>query len=108
LLEVTDLTVEQLRDVVQRAIGTGDDMIKFTSTADRLRQEGQAKGEALGEARGEARGRIKTVLRLLDRRFGTLPDEVVQRVEAATLVDLDVWTDRILDAKTLDEVFTAK
>ncbi|MDO8348670.1 MAG: Rpn family recombination-promoting nuclease/putative transposase [Planctomycetota bacterium] len=107
LLEITDLTLEQLRDVVQRALGTGDEMTKFTSTADRLRQEGQAKGEALGEARGEARGRIKTVLRLLDRRFGNLPDPIVQRVAAATLAELDLWTDRILDARTIDEVFAA-
>ena len=96
LLEITDLTLEQLRDVVQRAISTGDDMIKFTSTADRLRKE------------GETLGRIATVLRQLARRFGAVPQEVADRVRSATLVELDLWTDRILDAKTIDGVFAAE
>jgi hypothetical protein len=30
---------------------------------------------------------------------------IVQRVNAATLAELDGWTDRILDAKHLDDVF---
>jgi predicted Zn-dependent peptidase len=102
LLEITDLTPEQLRDVVQRAIGTGDELM---STAERLRKEGQAQGEALGEARGRNQHGIETVLRLLVRRFGALPETIVHRVNAATLAELDRWTDRILDAKALEDVF---
>ena len=102
LLEITDLTPRQLGDIVQRAIGTGDELM---STAERLRKEGQAQGEALGEARGRNQQAIQTVLRLLVRRFGPLPEAVVHRVNAATLAELDRWTDRILDAKALDDVF---
>jgi predicted transposase YdaD len=90
LLEITDLTPEQLRRVVQRAIGTGDELM---STAERLRKEGRNQHA------------IETVLRLLARRFGDLPETIVQRVNAATLAELDRWTDRILDARTLDDVF---
>jgi len=94
LLEITDLTPEQLRGIVQRAIGTGDELM---STAERLRKEGQAQGRS--------QQGIETVLRLLARRFGALPETIVHRVNAATLAELDRWTDRILDAKTLDDVF---
>jgi hypothetical protein len=98
LLEITDLTPEQLRDVVQRAIGTGDELM---STAERLRKEGEARGEA----RGRSQHGVETLLRLLTRRFGSIPESIVQRVSAATITELDCWTDRILDAKHLDDVF---
>ena len=96
-LEVnTSVTPEQLRDVVQRAIGTGDELM---STAERLRKEGHSQGRSqLGN---------ESVLRLLARRFGALPENIVHRVNAATLAELDRWTDRILDAKDLDDVFAA-
>ena len=61
-----------------------------------------------GEARGEARDAQKRLLHLLRQRFGELPDPVVQRVQDATPPDLDRWFDRILGAKTLDEVFAAQ
>jgi hypothetical protein len=43
--------------------------------------------------------------RLLTRRFGPLPTEVVARFAAATLEDMENWADRLLDAQSLDEVF---
>ena len=67
------------------------------STAERLRKE--------GEARGRNQHGIETLLRLLGRRFGALPETIVKRVNAATLAELNCWTDRILDAKALDDVF---
>jgi hypothetical protein len=36
-----------------------------------------------------------------------VPDEARQRIDAAPLEKLDTWTDRVLDAETLDEVFDA-
>ena len=56
---------------------------------------------------GEARGRIATLLRQLQRRFGELPKSKVQRVKAATIAELEIWTDRVLDARTLQAVFAA-
>jgi hypothetical protein len=41
----------------------------------------------------------------LERRFGPLPAEVVQRIENAKLDKLHVWAIRLLEAKTLAEVF---
>jgi hypothetical protein len=34
-----------------------------------------------------------------------LPNEVEQRLHAATVQDLERWADRVLDAQRLDEVF---
>ena len=76
----------------------GDTII---TTAERLRKEGEARGEAQGR-RQQA---IETMLRLLDRRFGPLPADVVCRVQNGTLPDLDQWIANTLDAKTLAGVF---
>ena len=70
---------------------------------EKLRAEGEAKGEARGLAKGEA----KSLTRLLERRFGPLPAAVKARVDGADLDQLDVWIDRVLDAKNLNAVFGA-
>ena len=79
------------------------------STAEKLRRDGLREGKALGEARGEARGRmqrgIELVLRMLTRRFGTLPAAVRARVRRASAEKLDRWAVRLLDSKTLADVF---
>ncbi|MBF0097984.1 MAG: DUF4351 domain-containing protein [Magnetococcales bacterium] len=62
---------------------------------------GMEKGVLIGEQKGEA----NVLLRLLQRRFGQVPDPVKAKVTDAKLESLEAWTDRILDAKTLDDVF---
>lgn len=110
LLEITDLNPEQLRAMVQRAIGSDEE---FVSTAERMRraswkegkEEGKQEGKQEGRVLGASQQAIDTVLRLLARRFGPVPEPVAARIRAAALTDLDRWTDRILDALTLDDVF---
>ncbi|MFN9706718.1 MAG: DUF4351 domain-containing protein, partial [Planctomycetota bacterium] len=74
---------------------------KFVSTAQQLRNEGRAEGKA----EGRAEGKVATLLRLITRRFGAPAAAVVSRLQAATTDDLDRWTDRILDATSLADLF---
>ena len=67
--------------------------------------EGEAKGEIRGEAKGEAKGRAEMLLRQFRRKFGAVPDAAVARVRAAGIEQLDDWSERFVDAATLDEVF---
>ncbi len=60
---------------------------------------------AEGEARGIAKGEARSLVRLLERRFGPLPDADRRRIAGATLDQLDRWFDRGLDAGTLEAVF---
>ena len=55
-------------------------------------------------AEGEARGRAESLKRLLTRRFGPLPDGVSQRINGASIEQLDAWFDRVLDAASLGGV----
>ena len=75
----------------------------------RRRAKGRAKGRAEGRAEGRAKGRLdgerRVLLRQLRKRFGTIPMDVEKRVASATEAELEAWTDRVLGAATLDEVF---
>jgi len=82
-----------------------------------LKEEGRAEGVAMGEARGLAKGEArglamgrvegegKSLMRLLERRFGTLSDEDRERIANANLEQLGRWLDRVLDAESLSAVF---
>jgi hypothetical protein len=60
------------------------------------RQEAEQKGRQEGEA--------KVLLRLLERRFGSVPDPVRDRIASADVADLDQWIMRVLDAGSIDDV----
>jgi predicted transposase YdaD len=69
--------------------------------ADKLRAEGREDGQRQGLIEGQR----KLVLQLLARRFGVLPPEIEQRVAKAEMSELQDWAMRLLDARSLDEVF---
>ncbi len=69
------------------------------------RAEGKAEGKAEGEADGLTRGKAEMLLRLLQRRFQTLPNSVEVLVQAAENDQLDTWSERFVDAQSLTDVF---
>ena len=64
-------------------------------------QEGKQKGEQEGRRKGEA----AMLLRQLERRFGALPGWASDRIATADSVALEEWGLRVLDARSLDDVF---
>jgi len=56
---------------------------------------------AEGAAKGRAEGKAEMLLRQLRRRFHTVPSELETRVRKADDAQLDEWSDRFVDAKTL-------
>jgi predicted transposase YdaD len=67
--------------------------------------EGRAQGQAEGRAQGQAEGQAEICSRLLAHKFGPLPEEVQLRIRGATPEQLLAWSERILDAGTLEAVF---
>lgn len=51
-----------------------------------------------------AEGRVETLIQQLTLKFGPLPQDAVEIVQAASAGQLQVWTARVLTAGTLDEV----
>ena len=66
---------------------------------------GEIKGEIRGEIKGEIKGEMGLLRRLLIRRFGPLDADTQSRLNQATLEQLGVWADNILEAATLEDVF---
>ena len=58
-----------------------------------------------GVVQGEQLGEAKMLLRQLERRFGPPSKERREEVLSADTETLLRWSDRILDAKTPDEIF---
>jgi predicted transposase YdaD len=64
--------------------------------------EGKAKGKAEGKVEGKAEGKADTLKHLLRRRFDTIPAWAEQRIDAASIAQLDTWLDGIFEAQSLD------
>jgi len=57
-----------------------------------------------GRIEGRAEGEGKSLMRLLERRFGTLPEAARERIANANIEQLDRWLDRVFDAENLGAV----
>ena len=80
--------------------------VVYITTAERI---GIEKGYQQGMEKGIEKGIIyeRTLLnRLLTRRFGQLPSDTIRRLEQAGPDTLLSWGEKILDAKTIEEVFS--
>lgn len=58
-----------------------------------------------GRTEGRAEGRAELLSKQLQLKFGALPDDVRERIAAASIDELDRWAERVLTAATLDELF---
>jgi hypothetical protein len=67
--------------------------------------QGLEQGLEQGVKRGIRQGEAQMLLRQLSLRFGHLPQSACDQVESADADTLLQWSERILTASTLDEVF---
>ncbi len=93
--KVSETSAQDLERVVDR-LGSLAKEVAVT-TAEQLRAEGQAMGQAKGQA--------KVLLRQLSLKFGPLPDGIAERLEAGDPAELEIWTERVLTANSLEEFF---
>ena len=70
-------------------------------------EQGRAEGIEQGRTEGRTEGEAGIVLRLLELRFGVLPDAVRDRVLAASAAELEAWAEAVLVAASLDEVLAS-
>jgi flagellar biosynthesis/type III secretory pathway protein FliH len=80
--------------------------MKYITSVERI---GIAKGIAEGMAQGRVEGRVegesRLLGRLLERRFGALPQWVFDQLSNASEQQLEAWGEALLNASTLDAVF---
>jgi hypothetical protein len=104
ILEVSETSEAELRNAVRLTLGRAVEEAVMTG-ADLLRKEGREEGLQEGLERGRAEGRADLLLRQLHAKFGPPPPNVVTRVRAAALTDLDRYAERVLTAVTIDDLF---
>ena len=68
-------------------------------------EKGLLLGRLEGEQSGIAKGEAYALRRLLQKRFGPLSEDVLARLQAASIDELELWLDRALDADSLAGVF---
>lgn len=76
----------------------------MTSTYDQVLNEGIERGRAEGKAEGKA----EALLALLASRFAPPTTDVLAQVRTASSAQLDRWLLRVLDARTVAEVFAGE
>jgi hypothetical protein len=62
-------------------------------------------GIAKGRVEGRVEGKSSLLKRLLERRFGLLPQWASEQLERAKEDELEAWSEAVLTASTLDAVF---
>jgi len=87
--------------------------MKYEGREDAARREGELRGRRAGKREGRRAGRREGrrqgmrafLLHQLEKRFVDVPVRYVRRVKRADDAQLEVWGERILAARTLDEIF---
>lgn len=104
-IDVSDETIHHLA----QALGNAAEEAEMTA-AQRLIEQGIAKGIAKGMAKGMAEGRAQGAAAVLERqiarRFGSIDEVTRARLAQASSEQLEVWSDRILFASGLEELFS--
>jgi len=86
----------------------GETRMKYVTSVERLAiQRGMQQGMQQGKLEGKLEGQSTTLMRQITKRFGPLSPDTAQRLQTATAEQLELWTDRILDAPTLAAIFDA-
>jgi len=95
-LYASPLTPEQVRETFRRIAGPRAEEAVVTAGEQLLKE---------GEERGVLKGERRILLRQIRRRFGEPAPEVEARVSRATEVELEAWSERVLGANSVEEVF---
>ena len=96
------LALPKVRDLKELKMTLAE---RFDQWAKKYEQIGIERGIEKGIEQGIEKGEALVLQRLLTKRFGTLPSELVATICAASAAQIDVWVDRVLDAGSLDQVF---
>ena len=88
------------REEIKQMIGLQDIDLKQT----RFYQDVFGEGRQEGRQEGRREGELAIVLRLLERRFGSLPDTLEKRLRQLEMERLEALSEALLDMRSLDEL----
>ena len=85
------MTPEMIKTILR------NDIMKESAFYQDILQEGRQEGRQEGE--------VALLMRLLVKRFGNVSGSIESRLTQASIADLELWSDRFLEAKTLTDIF---
>lgn len=110
--DVVDVPVDVLVEIVEE---TMDPLVtrKFKPPIEQWRDQGREQGREQGLEQGREQGleqgrqtgQRELLQRQLQARFGEISSQDLDRLQHASIEQLEVWALRLLDAGSLDEVF---
>jgi hypothetical protein len=63
---------------------------------------------AEGRLEGQKEGRRDSLVRILERRFGAIPDAIRARIMSGSMAEVDAWLDKAVDVGALEDVFSER
>jgi predicted transposase/invertase (TIGR01784 family) len=85
------------REEIQKMLALNEIELKQTRFYQEIAKEERQEGRLEGE--------VKFLQRLLTKRFGQLPDWIVDKLKQANIDQLEIWGERVLDAVGLENIF---
>jgi flagellar biosynthesis/type III secretory pathway protein FliH len=68
-------------------------------------EQGLQQGVEQGLRQGVEQGEREFLLRLLKCRFGSIPDDLLEKINQANAMTLLLWGEKVLEIKDLSELF---
>lgn len=83
--------------------------MRYVTSVERIGiRKGLQQGLQLGLQQGVQEGEIRALRRQLARRFGELPAWAEEQLRDTPLERLELWSERLLEAVSLEAVFSLK
>jgi len=76
----------------------------MTGFAERFIEQGRLEGRQEGKLEGKQDGQAAILLRLLQLKFGGVPEAVRRKIERTDPQTLLVWSERVLTATSIEQV----
>nr|VFJ92706.1 MAG: conserved hypothetical protein (putative transposase or invertase) [Candidatus Kentron sp. LFY] len=105
LINVYIYDEQTLRRII-RAVRPEEEEKMMSQFAQDIRRKALQEGMQQGRREGLLEGEAKLLLSQLSYRFQPLPNEISERIHGAKPNAIETWAKRVLDAKSLDEVFS--
>jgi hypothetical protein len=104
-LRFPGVTVPEVKNLKEVSLMIAEHAIDWTAQSrEEGREEGREQGREEGREEGRQEGEATVLLRLLQRKFGSLRPEIQETVRHADADQLLDWADRFVTASTLDEI----
>jgi hypothetical protein len=113
ILQVTEVAPDRLEELARQLGPSAEEgyMTGAQQLTEKVRRETaeQVRRETAEQVRRETTEQVRrdVLCKQLAVRFGALAPDTLERIRGASDEELDRWTERVLSAKTLDDVFSA-